>query len=90
MKELADAGFLDDNVLTVTGKTLGENVAHAENRDPEIIRPLSNPYSATGGLAFLFGNIAKNGCVVKRSARGAGDAGPLLHGAGVQQRGRGG
>lgn len=68
MKELADAGFLDDNVLTVTGKTLGENVAHAENRDPEIIRPLSNPYSATGGLAFLFGNIAKNGCVVKRSA----------------------
>ena len=68
MKELADAGFLDDSVLTVTGKTLGENVAHAENRDPEIIRPLSNPYSATGGLAFLFGNIAKNGCVVKRSA----------------------
>ena len=68
MKELADAGYLDTDVPTVTGKTLGENIAHAENRDPEIIRPLSNPYSPTGGLAFLFGNIAKNGCVVKRSA----------------------
>ena len=68
MRELADAGYLDTDVPTVTGKTLWENIAHAENRDPEIIRPLSNPYSPTGGLAFLFGNIAKNGCVVKRSA----------------------
>ena len=68
MKELADAGYLDTDVPTVTGKTLGENIAHAENRDPVIIRPLSDPYSPTGGLAFLFGNIAKNGCVVKRSA----------------------
>src|SRR5699024_6245192 len=62
MKELADAGLLDTSLPTVTGKTVGENIAHAENRDPEIIRPLSNPYSKTGGLAFLFGNIAKNGC----------------------------
>ena len=46
----------------------GENIAHADNRDPEVIRPLDKPYSATGGLAFLFGNIARNGCVVKRSA----------------------
>ena len=68
MKELADAGLLDTSLPTVTGKTVGENIAHAENRDPEIIRPLSNPYSQTGGLAFLFGNIARNGCVVKRSA----------------------
>ena len=68
MRELADAGLLDTSLPTVTGKTVGENIAHAENRDPEIIRPLSNPYSKTGGLAFLFGNIAKNGCVVKRSA----------------------
>ena len=68
MRELADAGYLDTDVPTVTGKTLGENIAHAENRDPVIIRPLSDPYSPTGGLAFLFGNIAKNGCVVKRSA----------------------
>ena len=68
MKELADAGLLNIDLPTVTGKTVGENIAHAENRNPEIIRPISNPYSATGGLAFLFGNIAKNGCVVKRSA----------------------
>ena len=68
MKELADAGLLDTSLPTVTGKTVGENIAHAENRNPEIIRPLSNPYSQTGGLAFLFGNIARNGCVVKRSA----------------------
>ena len=68
MRELADAGLLNTSLPTVTGRTVGENIAHAENRNPEIIRPLSNPYSATGGLAFLFGNIAKNGCVVKRSA----------------------
>ncbi len=68
MKELDDAGYLDNTVLTVTGKTLGENVKDAKVLDPEIIRPLDRPYSPTGGLAFLFGNIAKNGCVVKRSA----------------------
>ena len=68
MKELADAGLLHTELPTVTGLTVGENIAHADNRDPEIIRPLDKPYSATGGLAFLFGNIARNGCVVKRSA----------------------
>lgn len=68
MKELADAGLLHTELPTVTGHTVGENIAHADNRDAEVIRPLDNPYSATGGLAFLFGNIARNGCVVKRSA----------------------
>ena len=68
MKELADAGLLHTELPTVTGYTVGENIAHADNRDPEVIRPLDKPYSATGGLAFLFGNIARNGCVVKRNA----------------------
>ncbi len=68
MKELAELGMLNTDILTVTGKTVGENIAHAVNRDEEVIRPVSNPYTKTGGLAFLFGNIAKNGCVVKRSA----------------------
>ena len=68
MKELADAGLLHTELPTVTGYTVGGNIAHADNRDPEVIRPLDKPYSATGGLAFLFGNIARNGCVVKRSA----------------------
>ena len=68
MKQLADAGLLHTERLTVTGKTLGENLAGAENRDPSAIRPMDNPYSATGGIAVLWGNIAKDGCVVKRSA----------------------
>ena len=68
MKQLADAGLLHTELLTVTGKTLGENLAGAENRDPSAIRPMDNPYSTTGGIAVLWGNIAKDGCVVKRSA----------------------
>ena len=68
MKELLDAGLINPDTPTVTGKTTGENVKNAFNLDPEIIRPIDNPYSKTGGLAFLFGNIAKKGCVVKRSA----------------------
>ena len=68
MKELADIGLLDTSLLTVTGQTVGENIQNAVNRDPEVIRPVEQAYSKTGGLAFLFGNIAKNGCVVKRSA----------------------
>lgn len=68
MKELADIGLLHTDIPTVTGKTVGENIANAVNLDPEIIRPVENAYSQTGGLAFLFGNIARNGCVVKRSA----------------------
>ncbi len=68
MKELADAGLLDTSLPTVTGKTVGENIAHADNLNPEVLRPIENAYSKTGGLAILFGNIAKKGCVVKRSA----------------------
>ena len=68
MKELADEGLLNAEVLTVTGKTLGENISSAVNKNQEVIRTIPNAYSSTGGLAFLFGNIAKNGCVVKRSA----------------------
>ena len=68
MKELADAGLLHTNCITCTGKTVGENVAHADNLDPEIIRPLDNPYMATGGISVLFGNLAPDGCVVKQAA----------------------
>ncbi len=68
MKELADAGLLDTTPMTVTGKTVGENIQHAFNLDENIIRPLSRPYSPTGGIAVLFGNLAPDGCVVKQSA----------------------
>ena len=68
LKELADAGLLDTGVITCTGKTLGENIADAKNLDETIIRPISNPYSKTGGIAVLRGNLAPDGCVVKRSA----------------------
>ena len=68
MKELADIGLINTSLMTVTGKTIGENIENAANCNTEIIRPTDDPYSKTGGLAFLFGNIAKNGCVVKRSA----------------------
>ena len=68
MKQLADAGYLNTELPTVTGNTVGENISHAVNRNPEVIRTIDDPYSKTGGLAFLFGNIAKKGCVVKRSA----------------------
>ncbi len=68
LKELEEAGLLDTSVMTVTGKTLHENIENAINLNPEVIRPLDNPYSATGGLAVLKGNLAPNGCVVKRSA----------------------
>lgn len=68
MKELADAGLIRTDLITCTGKTVGENIADAINRDPETIRPIDNPYMATGGIAVLFGNLAPNGCVVKQSA----------------------
>lgn len=68
LKELADIGLINTSLPTVTGKTIGENIKDAVNSNTEIIRPTDNPYSKTGGLAFLFGNIAKKGCVVKRSA----------------------
>ncbi len=68
MKELADAGLLHTDCMTVTGKTMGENIKDAVNKNPEVIRPLDDPYSATGGLAVLKGNLAPHGSVVKRSA----------------------
>ncbi|MBR6399469.1 MAG: dihydroxy-acid dehydratase, partial [Lachnospiraceae bacterium] len=68
MKELADAGLINTDCMTVTGQTIGENIKDAVNRDPEVIRPLDNPYSKTGGLAVLKGNLAPDGSVVKRSA----------------------
>ena len=68
MKELTKKDLLDTNVMTVTGKTLGENLAGVVNRDPEIIRPIENPYSENGGIAVLKGNLAPDGCVVKQSA----------------------
>ncbi|MCR5591211.1 MAG: dihydroxy-acid dehydratase [Lachnospiraceae bacterium] len=68
MKQLADAGLLNTDCMTVTGKTLGENISGCVNKNPEVIRPMDNPYSATGGLAVLSGNIAPDGSVVKRSA----------------------
>lgn len=68
MKELADIGLLNTDCMTVTGKTIGENIANAVNRNPEVIRTVDNPYSKTGGLAVLKGNLAPDGSVVKRSA----------------------
>ena len=68
MKQLCDNGLLNKDCMTVTGKTIGENVAGSINKNPEVIRPMDNPYSKTGGLAVLKGNIAPDGSVVKRSA----------------------
>lgn len=68
MAQLAELGLLDTSLLTVTGKTVGENLAGVQNKNPDAIRPTDNPYSTTGGIAILWGNIAQDGCVVKRSA----------------------
>ena len=68
MKQLADAGLLNTECMTVTGKTIGENIKNSVNLNPEVIRPMDNPYSTTGGLAVLKGNLAPDGSVVKRSA----------------------
>ena len=68
LKELADIGLIHTDALTCTGKTVGENIADAMNLDPETIRPTDNPYSKTGGIAVLRGNLAPDGCVVKRAA----------------------
>ena len=68
MKELLDAGLLDGRLLTVTGRTVEENIGGASVRDAEVIWPIDKPYSPTGGLAVLKGNLAPDGCVVKRSA----------------------
>ena len=66
--EIDKLGLLNTDVMTCTGKTLGENIADAYNLDETVIRPVTNPYSKTGGIAVLKGNLAPDGCVVKRSA----------------------
>jgi len=68
IKELCELGLIHEDCMTVTGKPIGEAVKNAVNRDPEVIRPLDHPYSKTGGLAVLKGNLAPDGSVVKRSA----------------------
>ena len=68
MKELEKKNLLNDNLITVTGKTIKENLANVKNYDNEVIRDIDNPFTKTGGLAVLFGNLAPDGCVVKRSA----------------------
>lgn len=66
--ELAKKGLLDLDVMTATGKTLGENISSTKVKDTTVIRPIDHPYSENGGIAVLWGNIATEGCVVKRSA----------------------
>ena len=68
MKEISKLGLLNLDCMTVTGKTVGENIKNAINLDTDIIRPAENPYSKVGGIAVLKGNIAPDSCVVKRSA----------------------
>ena len=68
MKELTKKNLLDTSLMTVTGKTIEENLEGVANLNPEIIRPIDNPYSAQGGIAVLKGNLAVDGCVVKQSA----------------------
>ena len=68
MNELNKKGLLNTDCMTVTGKTIGENIEGSVNLDPEVIRPIENPYSETGGIAVLRGNLAPDGSVVKRSA----------------------
>ena len=68
MKEIADLGLLHTDLMTVTGHTIAENIKDAVNLNPEVIRPTDNPYSKTGGIAVLRGNLAPDSCVVKRAA----------------------
>ncbi|EGD52056.1 dihydroxy-acid dehydratase [Thermoanaerobacter ethanolicus JW 200] len=68
LKELTKADLINTEVLTVTGKTLGKNIKDAKILNHDVIRPIDNPYSSTGGLAILYGNIAREGAVVKASA----------------------
>ena len=68
MAELAKKDLIDTSLLTCTGKTIAENLQGVVNRDPEIIRPIDDPYTKTGGIAVLKGNLAPDGCVVKQSA----------------------
>lgn len=68
MKELTKKNLLNTDLITVTGKTVGENIAHSVNRDETVIRPVENPYSEVGGIAVLRGNLAPDTGIVKRSA----------------------
>lgn len=68
MNEINKLGLLNTDCITCTGKTVGENISGCVNRNPEVIRPVENPYSKTGGIAVLRGNLAPDSCVVKRSA----------------------
>lgn len=68
MKELTKGDLLDTSVMTVTGRTMAENIEHSDNLNTEIIRPYEDPYMKTGGIAVLKGNLAPDGCVVKQSA----------------------
>lgn len=68
MNELDKKGLLHTDLITATGKTVGENIKGCVNKNPDIIRPIETPYSEEGGIAVLRGNLAKDGCVVKRSA----------------------
>lgn len=68
LNELSKKNLLNLDCMTVTGKTVGENISGCINKDTETIRPIDNPYSETGGIAVLRGNLAPDGCVVKRSA----------------------
>ena len=68
LSELDKKGLIDKSLITATGKTVGENIAGAHVKDYETIRPVEDPYSETGGIAIMWGNIAQDGCVVKRSA----------------------
>ena len=68
MNEISKKGLLNLDCMTVTGKTVGENIKDCENKNPEVIRPIDNPYSQTGGIAILRGNLAPDSAVVKRSA----------------------
>lgn len=68
MNELSKKDLIEKDVLTVTGKKMGENIAGCVNKNPNVIRPIDNPYMQIGGIAILWGNIAKEGCAVKQSA----------------------
>ena len=68
MNEIGKLGLLNLDCMTVTGKTVGENIKNCENKNPQVIRTVENPYSATGGIDVLRGNLAPDSCVVKRSA----------------------
>ncbi len=84
MSELASKGLIDTSLITATGKTVAENIAGVKNLDTNIIRSIDNPYSPTGGIAVLRGNLAPDGCVVKRSAVAPEDAIKTIYAGGIK------